>query len=67
MKISNPLTVLSHRINFTILIYILINTVNTFCFKTLDLIISFIGLFISLFVNIVSVLDSISETTNKIR
>jgi len=58
MKVSNPLTILSYIINFGILIYILVNTVNTSCFKTSDLIISFIGLFISLFVNIVSVLES---------
>ncbi len=58
MKVSNPLTILSHIINFGILIYLLVNSVNTQCFKTSDLIISFIGLFISLFVNIVSVLES---------
>jgi hypothetical protein len=57
MKIGNPLSILSHIINFSILIYIFIGSVNTTCFKSSELVISFIGLLISIFVNIIAVLE----------
>ncbi len=57
IRLGGPLSILSHIINFGILIYIFLGSVDTPCFKTSDLIISFIGLFVSLFVNIVSVIE----------
>jgi len=58
MKLSNNFSVISHIINFMIIIYFISFLLDIEAITTFDLLISFFGLFVSLIANIISVLET---------
>ena len=46
---------LSNLVNFTILAYLSLNIVNTKCFNLFQMSLTFVGLFSSIFVNMISI------------
>jgi len=58
MKLSNNFSVVSHIINFMIIIYFISFLLDIEAITTFDLLISFFGLFVSLIANIISVLET---------
>ena len=57
MNLSNSFSVFSHLLNFVIIIYFISFLIKIESITTFDILISFIGLFASIMVNIISVIE----------
>lgn len=62
MEIEDSLAVLSHIINFAIIIYFIIVLLKINALDVFGLIISFFGLFVSMIANIIGVKSRINKT-----
>jgi hypothetical protein len=62
MIISDSFSVFSHVLNFSILIYFITFLLSIDYLTSFDLIISFIGIFVSLVANILSVLEKTNNS-----
>jgi hypothetical protein len=61
MKLANSFSVFSHLLNFIIIIYFITFLLKIESVTTFDIVISFIGLFVSVLANIISVVEGANK------